>query len=55
MTAAQAADQASRAGVGALVLTHLVAWNDREATEAEARPHFHGNLQLARAGLIVDL
>ena len=55
MTAAQAAEMAQRAGVRSLVLTHLVAWNDRAATEAEARPHFDGELQLARSGLTVDL
>ena len=30
LTARQAAEHAARAGVGRLVLTHLVPWNDRE-------------------------
>ena len=36
LTARQAAEHAARAGVGQLVLTHLVPWNDRDRTLAEA-------------------
>jgi len=55
MTARDAAELAARAGVERLVLTHLVAWNDRAATEAEAAPHFEGPLDLATAGMVVDV
>jgi ribonuclease BN (tRNA processing enzyme) len=50
LTAAQAAGHARRAGVGELVLTHLVAWNDRSVTLEQARPYFDGPLALAAAG-----
>lgn len=55
LTAAEAAQLATRAGAGRLVLTHLVPWNDRMASEAEAAPHFAGELQLASSGLVIDL
>jgi len=55
LTAAQAAQHASAAGVGRLVLTHLVAWNPREATLEEARPRFDGPLDLATSGLTISL
>jgi ribonuclease BN (tRNA processing enzyme) len=50
LTASQAGAAAARAGVGRLVLTHLVAWNDREASRAEAAAVFGGELGLAAAG-----
>ncbi len=50
LTASQAGAAAARAGVGRLVLTHLVAWNDREASRAEAAAVFGGELALAAAG-----
>jgi len=50
LTARQAGAAAARAGVGRLVLTHLVAWNDREASRAEAAAVFGGELALAAAG-----
>jgi len=53
LTARQAAVHASRAGVGRLVLTHLVPWNDRELTLAEAAGSYQGPLSLARSGLIL--
>ncbi len=55
MTAAQAAAQATLAGVGQLVLTHLVPWNPVSDIEAEARPHFDGSLVIARSGLVIDV
>jgi ribonuclease BN (tRNA processing enzyme) len=55
LTAAQAAEHANRAGVGRLVLTHLVPWTPREETWAEAEPVFDGELVLATQGLVVDL
>ncbi len=50
LTGRQAGEAAARAGVGRLVLTHLVAWNDREASLAEAAAAFGGELTLAAGG-----
>lgn len=55
LTARQAAEHARSAGVGTLVLTHLVAWNDAEETLAEARAAFDGALMLASSGLVIDV
>jgi ribonuclease BN (tRNA processing enzyme) len=49
LTARHAAEHATRAGVGELVLTHLVAWNDPAATLAQAAT-FDGELSLASPG-----
>jgi ribonuclease BN (tRNA processing enzyme) len=51
MTARQAAGHATRAGVGELVLTHLVAWNDPRVSLAQASEVFDGSLRLAQSGL----
>jgi ribonuclease BN (tRNA processing enzyme) len=53
LSARQAAEHAARAGVGQLVLTHLVPWNDRERTLAEATGAYHGPLSLAVPGLVL--
>ncbi len=53
LTARQAAAHAARAGVGQLVLTHLVPWNDREQTLAQASAAFGGPLSLATSGLVL--
>jgi ribonuclease BN (tRNA processing enzyme) len=50
LTARQAGAAAVRADAGRLLLTHLVAWNDREASLAEAATAFGGELTLAGAG-----
>lgn len=55
MTAKQAAQHATRAGVGHLMLTHLAPWNDRERSRAEAAAGFGGQLTLATSGLVADL
>ncbi|HEY9242813.1 MAG TPA: MBL fold metallo-hydrolase [Streptosporangiaceae bacterium] len=55
MTAKQAAQHATRAGVGHLMLTHLAPWNDRERSRAEAAAGFGGQLTLATTGLVADL
>ncbi len=56
LTAAQAAEHAARAGVGRLMLTHLVPWNDpdRILEEASGVP-FPGPMSLAATGLAIDL
>ena len=53
LTARQAAAHAARAGVGQLVLTHLVPWNDRDRTLAEADAAYRGPLSLATSGLVL--
>jgi ribonuclease BN (tRNA processing enzyme) len=53
LTARQAAAHATRAGAGQLVLTHLVPWNDRERTLAEAAGAYHGPLSLAAVGSVL--
>ena len=55
MTATQAAEHANRAGVGRLVLTHLVPWTPRDETLAEAEPVFEGELALATQGLVLEV
>jgi ribonuclease BN (tRNA processing enzyme) len=55
LTGAQAADHATRAGVGRLVLTHLVAWNDTAQVHAEADAAYDGELLVARSGLTVEV
>jgi hypothetical protein len=55
MTAAQAAELAAEADVQRLVLTHLVAWNDRAEILDEARQYFAGPMSLATAGMVIDL
>jgi ribonuclease BN (tRNA processing enzyme) len=52
LTARQAARYATQAGVGRLVLTHLVPWNDRDRTRAEAAAAYSGPLELATSGLV---
>jgi ribonuclease BN (tRNA processing enzyme) len=53
LSARQAAEHAARAGVGQLVLTHLVPWHDRERSLAEASGAYHGPLSLATSGLVL--
>jgi ribonuclease BN (tRNA processing enzyme) len=53
LTARQAAEHATRAGVGQLVLTHLVPWNDRGRTLDEASGVYRGPLSLATSGLML--
>jgi ribonuclease BN (tRNA processing enzyme) len=51
LTGRQAGQHAARAGVGQLVLTHLVPWNDESRTLDEAGQAFSGPLSLAAPGL----
>jgi ribonuclease BN (tRNA processing enzyme) len=53
LSARQAAEQAVRAGVGELVLTHLVPWHDRDRSLAEAAAVYRGPLSLASSGLVL--
>ncbi|WP_214106552.1 MBL fold metallo-hydrolase [Acrocarpospora catenulata] len=52
----QAAEHAAKAGVGQLVLTHLVPWFDHDRVLAEAGGGgFAGGIELARSGAVYDL
>ncbi len=56
LTARQAAQHAARAGVGRLMLTHLVPWNDPARTLEEAcGAPFAGPISLAASGKAIDL
>ena len=55
LTARQAGQQAERAGAGRLVLTHLVPWNDKSRTLAEAGQAFGGPLSVAVPGARIDV
>jgi len=54
LTARQAAEHATRAGVGQLILTHLVPWNDRERSRSEAAQTYLGPLSLATSGMVLE-
>jgi ribonuclease BN (tRNA processing enzyme) len=53
LTGRQAAEHATRAGAGRLVLTHLVPWNSRDQAQAEAAGGFAGDISLAAPGLVL--
>jgi len=56
LTARQAAEHAARAGAGQLILTHLVPWNDKQRTLAEASASsFDGPISLAAPGQVIAL
>jgi ribonuclease BN (tRNA processing enzyme) len=55
LTGRGAGEHATRAGVGHLVLTHLVPGNDKDRTLAEAAGAFGGTVSLASAGRVLDL
>jgi ribonuclease BN (tRNA processing enzyme) len=50
LSAGQAGEHAARAGVGQLVLTHLVPWNDPAISLEQAAATFDGPLVLASSG-----
>jgi ribonuclease BN (tRNA processing enzyme) len=50
LTAHQAGEHAARAGVGELLLTHLVAWNDTARVREQAAESFGGALTVAASG-----
>jgi ribonuclease BN (tRNA processing enzyme) len=55
LTGSQAGEAASRAGVGRLVLTHLVPWGDPERSLAEAATTWSGPLERALTGAVYEL
>ncbi len=50
LTGKQAAETATRAAVGALVLTHIPPWHDRDQVRSQAVSHFSGPIGLALPG-----
>jgi ribonuclease BN (tRNA processing enzyme) len=55
LTARQAGGYANRAGVGRLVLTHLVPGNSADDARAEAAAEYQGALDVAIAGQVIEL
>jgi ribonuclease BN (tRNA processing enzyme) len=55
LTARQAGAYANRAGVGTLLLTHLVPGNSPDDARAEAASEFAGELDVAVSGQVIDL
>jgi ribonuclease BN (tRNA processing enzyme) len=55
LTGKEAAEHATRADVGCLLLTHLVPWGDARRTLAEAEAVFHGELSLVETGAVYDI
>ena len=55
LTAREAAEHASRAGAGQLILTHLVPWNDPRESLAEAAGHFEGPISVAEPGMRIKV
>jgi ribonuclease BN (tRNA processing enzyme) len=55
LTGRQAAEAAVKAGVGALVLTHIPPWFDGQDAFDEARPVFDGRLAIASTGATYDI
>lgn len=50
MSGREAAEHGDRAGVGRLLLTHLVPWSDPQRTMHEATASFHGEIALVGTG-----
>ncbi|MBO0823724.1 MAG: MBL fold metallo-hydrolase [Actinobacteria bacterium] len=51
LSARQAGEHAHRAGVGELVLTHLVPWNDPRVSHEQAAAAYRGPIRLASCGM----
>jgi ribonuclease BN (tRNA processing enzyme) len=51
----EAGEHATRAGARRVLLTHLVAWVDADAIQAEAKAAYDGELDLAQAGKTYSL
>ena len=55
MTGSECGTLASEAGIDRLVLTHIPPWHDPQAALAEARTTWSGRLDLAVAGMVIEL
>ncbi|MCU1591106.1 MAG: beta-lactamase domain protein [Frankiales bacterium] len=51
----EAGEHATRAGARRLLLTHVVAWSDAEAIQAEAKAAYDGDLAVAECGRSYDI
>lgn len=55
MSGAEAGIAAARAGVGRLILTHIPPWSDGNDALQAAREHFAGPVELAAAGMRIEI
>ena len=55
MTGSECGTVAEQAGVGRLVLTHIPPWHDPQVALAEAKTTWSGRLDLAVAGMVIEL
>ncbi|WP_310530082.1 MBL fold metallo-hydrolase [Nocardioides sp.] len=55
LTGSECGTTAAEAGVGRLVLTHIPPWHDPQVALAEARTTWSGPLDLAVAGMVIEL
>jgi ribonuclease BN (tRNA processing enzyme) len=55
LSSARHAGRQAQAGVGRLMLTHLLPGTDHQAALAAARTEYHGDISVATAGLVLDL
>ena len=55
LTGKEAGEYAARADVGQLVLTHLVAWGDRERTLSEATAAYDGEISVACTEAVYEI
>lgn len=55
LTGRRAGEAAERGGSARLLLTHVPAWNPPRAAPDEARGVYRGPVEVARAGLVVEL
>ncbi len=55
LTGRRAGETAEAAGVGRLLLTHQPVWTDPAVVAAEAREVYSGPVDVAHAGMVVDL
>ncbi len=55
LSGSEAGTIATAASVGRLVLTHVPPWNDEQVALIEARTTWNGDLDLAVAGMVIEL
>jgi ribonuclease BN (tRNA processing enzyme) len=55
LTGKEAAEHASRAGAGRLLLTHLVPWGEPDRTLTEATTAYAGDIAIASSGAVFDI
>jgi ribonuclease BN (tRNA processing enzyme) len=55
LTGKEAAEHATRADVGRLLLTHLVPWGDAGRTLAEAEQVYDGDVSIVESGAVYDI